>query len=556
MSDAATRERLADHPHMPRVGSLVVGRYEILRLLGEGGFAVVYQARDTRLGGLVALKVLEPSKSLDRSFASRFEQEINLVRELRQHNTIKIWGAGVTENNCLYCAMEFVEGEELANLVNRTKGLPVDRVVRIVSQVLRSLGEAHKAGIIHRDLKPGNIMVCQPEDEPDYVKVLDFGIAKAQSADMQKVKTQTGMVMCTPNYAAPELLRNQQILPATDLYALGLIMAEMVTGQQAVQAPSLIDIITIQASPTPVPLDPQLLQMPIGRVIAKATAKNIAERYQSASEMLADLRALGAQPPAAMPVPPTPGFGIPDSIARKSTSKLAVESGPYEPEIEPYEPKLEPIRSKAVPIMLVVVLLLAVAVVALWKLMPGDDTGGSEQAVHGTDTTEPAETGVAADDDSSATETAGSAAEPTATEVAATPSHDDTAAVEPVAAEPTPEPEPAPADVVAANAEPSPEPEPAPAEQQLRLVLTSDPSRVRVYVDGEQVGRTPLDEGLTLDSETVEVTLRKTDYRTERFTVTVSDGQVERHVRMRRETREQESDDAPAFEEFPLEFGQ
>ena len=592
MSDAATRERLADHPHMPRVGSLVVGRYEILRLLGEGGFAVVYQARDTRLGGLVALKVLEPSKSLDRSFASRFEQEINLVRELRQHNTIKIWGAGVTENNCLYCAMEFVEGEELANLVNRTKGLPVDRVVRIVSQVLRSLGEAHKAGIIHRDLKPGNIMVCQPEDEPDYVKVLDFGIAKAQSADMQKVKTQTGMVMCTPNYAAPELLRNQQILPATDLYALGLIMAEMVTGQQAVRADSLIDIIGIQASPTPIPLDPRLLQMPIGRVIAKATSKNIADRYQSASEMLADLRALGAQPPAAMPVPPTPGFGIPDSIARKSTSKLAVESGPYEPEIEPYEPKLEPIRSKAVPIMLVVVLLLAAAVVALWKLMPGDDTGRSEQAVHSADTTEPAETVVAAGDDSSPTETEGDTAEPTPAEVAATPSDDDTAATEPVAAEPTPEPEPEPVaadptpepepepvaaeptpepepepvaaeptpepepepvEVVAANSEPSPEPEPAAAEQLLRLVLTSDPSRVRVYVDGEQVGRTPLDEGLTFDSETVEVTLRKTDYRTERFTVNVADGQVERHVRMRRERSER--DTGSSFEEVPLNFG-
>ena len=479
MSNAPTRERLADHPHMPRLGSKVAGRYEVLKLMGEGGFAVVYQARDTRLGGLVALKVLEPSKSLDQTFVNRFEQEINLVRELRQHNTIKIWGAGVTETNCFYYAMEFVEGEELANLVNRTKGLPVDRVVRIVSQVLRSLGEAHKAGIIHRDLKPGNIMVCQPEDEPDYVKVLDFGIAKPQSSDLQKVKTQTGMVMCTPNYAAPELLRNQAIVPATDLYALGLIMAEMLTGQQAVRADSLIDIITIQASPAPVPLDPQLMQMPIGRVIAKATAKNITERYQSASEMLADLRALGAQPPASVPVPPTPGIGIPDSIARKSTSKLAVESGPY-------EPKFEPIRSRAVPVMVVVVLLLAVGVVVLWKLTPGDDNGVTEQAVHSTDTTETAETFVATDDESSPTETEGNTAEPTPTEVAAAPSDDEPTDPEPEpAAAPDPEPEP-----MAAQPAPEPEPEPAVAEptpepESVAAEPTPEPEPVAVAPDPE-----------------------------------------------------------------------
>ena len=596
MTVTATRERLADHPHMPRVGSLVVGRYEILRLLGEGGFAVVYQARDTRLGGLVALKVLEPSKSLDRAFASRFEQEINLVRELRQHNTIKIWGAGVTENNCLYCAMEFVEGEELASLVNRTKGLPVDRVVRIVSQVLRSLGEAHKAGIIHRDLKPGNIMVCQPEDEPDYVKVLDFGLAKPQSSDLQKVKTQTGMVMCTPNYAAPELLRNHQIVPATDLYALGLIMAEMVTGQQAVQAPSLIDVITIQASPAPLPLDPRLLQMPIGRVIAKATAKNVADRYQSASEMLADLRALGLQPPVAMPVPPTPGVGIPDSIARKSTARLAADSGIF-------EPGLRTIRSKAVPIMLVVVILLAAAVLSLWKLASGDDArdGDTEQAIQSAESEGPAETVVVAEDQVSPTVTGENGSEPIPTGVVAaasihgpaasepepgvmepapepepeavslppepepvaaetTPEPEPLTAVlvpepEPAATEPTPEPEPepVPVEVAAEITEPSPESAPNPLWQELRLIVTSDPSNVRVYVDGDQVGRTPLDEALDLGSETVEVMLRKTDYRPERFTVTVSDGSFEHHVRMRRERSQREAD--PSFEEIPLNFG-
>ena len=590
MPDPNTHQRLADHPRMPRVGSKVANRYEVIDLIGEGGFAVVYRARDTHLGGLVALKVLEPSKSMDQAFTKRFEQEINLVRELRQHNSIKIWDAGTTEWGCLYYAMELVEGEELARLINRTRGLPINRVVRIVSQVLRSLGEAHKAGIVHRDLKPGNIMVCQVDDEPDYVKVLDFGIAKARSEELTKVKTQTGMVMCTPNYAAPELLRNQEVTPASDLYALGLIMAEMVTGQQAVQAPSLVDIITIQVSPAPLAFDPRLLATPIGKVIAKATAKNIAERYQSAAEMLVDLRAMGTQPPAAMPVPPTPGIGVPDSIARKATTCLARDLGTREVE-------LEPIRSKAIPIMIAVVLLLAVAVVALWRLMPGDevDEGSAEQAVHSTQSAETGQTVVAVGEGTLPSETELNTPEPIAAidqDHRPDPAPAEIAVPEPEV--PTPEPEPttaeaeatvdetdadeseesggeevAPEPVAAVQVEPSEEevvPNPgqqtetaAATTQQLHIALTSDPSRARVYVEGEQIGRTPIDELLHIESATVEIMLRKTDYGTERYTVTVTEGAFERHIRMRRERsepeQEQEHEETPTFEELPLNFG-
>ena len=551
MPDPTTRERLADHPRMPRVGAKVANRYEIINIIGEGGFAVVYRARDTQLGGLVALKVLEPAKSMDQGFTKRFVQEINLVRELRHHNTIKIWDAGKTDWDCLYYAMELIEGEELGDLINRSGGLPLDRVVRIISQALRSLGEAHKAGIIHRDLKPGNIMVCQLDDEPDYVKVYDFGIAKAQSAELTRVKTQTGMVMCTPNYASPEMLRNQEVTPASDLYAMGLIMAEMVTGRKVVQADSLVDIITIQASPAPLTFDPQLRKLPIGSVIAKATAKAVAERYQSASEMLAALRELGNQPPAPIPAPPTPGIGVPDSIALMKTTRVATDPG-----IRASEGKSR--ASRAIAILLGVVFLLAVAVFAVMKLVPGEvveevatermasgdgpakaEQPVAEQPVDDPVVPVPDQEALQADnrDDESAI------ADSEGPEIVATPDELGELHATPDNEEP---PQTAP-----------------PASNELRLTLTSHPSRVRVYVDGQSVGRTPLDELVQVGGQTVEVTLRKTDYRTARFEIPVSDGLFERDVRMRREASEPETvgpeptepGAAPTFDEIPLDFG-
>ena len=588
MSNATTRDRLGDHPRMPRIGGKVANRYEIIDLIGEGGFAVVYRARDTQLGGLVALKVLEPAKSMDQAFTKRFEQEINLVRELRQHNTIKIWDAGKTEWDCHYYAMELVEGEELGQLVNRSGGLPLDRVVRIISQVLRSLGEAHKAGIIHRDLKPGNIMVCQLDDEPDYVKVLDFGIAKARSAELTKVKTQTGMVMCTPNYAAPELLRNQDLTPAADLYALGLIMAEMVTGRQVVQADSLVDIIGIQASAVPLPLDPQLLRLPIGGVIAKATAKPVDERYQSAPEMLAALRALGNQPPAPMPAPPTPGIGVPDAIALMETSHISAPRTARAPAPVPI------VARSNVPryVLLVALLLTAILGAVLGLLLTGGEREADEYAVIAEPN--PAQSVGAAEGNRSARTTIGSdseidtrrngrveTAEPAVVPQERQPEpameevliEDAPEALTPVVVVDVPTPEtnfaateessvvagPEISTTVAAEgetgeAERVPDGEAiqtaAAESNQVRLLLTSQPSGVRVYVDGESLGRTPLDEIIEPGGPTVEVTLRKTDYRTARFEILASDSLFERDVRMRREAVEREA--SPTFAPPPI----
>jgi serine/threonine-protein kinase len=329
------RELLVNDPRMPTVGQLVAGRYEVLDVVGEGGFAVVYRATDRRLGGEVALKVLDPEKSAKPSFRERFRQEINVVRKLRHHNTIKIWDAGVIESGCLYMASEFVVGEPLSDVIERTNGLAVDRVVRIISQILKSLAEAHKVEIVHRDLKPDNIMICQTEVEDDYVKVLDFGIAKALSPDMSTVKTQTGVLMCTPSYAAPEVLKATAVLPASDIYSLGLITLEMLTGQRVFGGNSMAEIIATQLSPEPVTVPAELVGSALGDVLLTATQKESADRYQNAIQMLRALRAVGTLQPKPLTSLRTPGHGVPQEWAQRAMGQQQTPSAAGNPRTNP-----------------------------------------------------------------------------------------------------------------------------------------------------------------------------------------------------------------------------
>jgi serine/threonine protein kinase len=275
---------------MPNVGELLAGRYNLVRLIGEGGFARVFEATDTRASGRVAIKVLHASKSMDHSFAERFRQEVMLCRQLQHPNTIKITDTGQTEEGCLYMVMEFVNGAELQAIIRKTGAMPPERTFRITEQVLRALAEAHEKGIVHRDLKPANIMIGNLAGEEDFVKVLDFGIAKALEPEMSKVQTRAGLVFCTPKYAAPEILLSKGVTPSADVYSLGLIVIEMLTGQQAIQAPSDAEAIAAALSPMPHPIPPSVVGTPFAEVVRRSTAKSFDERYKNAQEMLADVR--------------------------------------------------------------------------------------------------------------------------------------------------------------------------------------------------------------------------------------------------------------------------
>ncbi|HLM75865.1 MAG TPA: protein kinase [Polyangiaceae bacterium] len=219
----------------PLIGSIVGGRYRIIDILGEGGMGRVYRA-EQQMGTSVrqvAVKTLLSQYAKDTQVVARFMRECGTVAELEHPNTIKVYDFGQTPSGELYIAMELLTGRSLESIIETGGALPPERVDRIVGQVCGSLQEAHDKGIIHRDLKPANIQLSTRAGEEDYVKVLDFGIAKRDervSKSEQKL-TQQGTVLGTPPYMSPEQFKGQELDARSDVYSLGVLVYEMLTGR-------------------------------------------------------------------------------------------------------------------------------------------------------------------------------------------------------------------------------------------------------------------------------------------------------------------------------------
>jgi serine/threonine protein kinase len=300
-------------------GQLLDGRFRIDALLGKGGFGAVYRATDLELERVVAVKVLLPQAFMRPGGQARFRREAELAQRLGHPNTVRLYAFGQGPHGAPYTVWELLEGKPLDAILRETPRLPTARVARIGSQVLKSLGEAHAMGIVHRDIKPANLFVCQFAGEPDFVKVLDFGIAAGADAESEggAPLTQTGQTMGTPSYMAPEQVEHAKTVDGrADLYALGLVLAEAIAGRVIMQGPSGMRICIDQMSEAPVPLPPEVLQAPLGPVIARACQKRPEHRYADAPQMLRDLerhasvgpttRPPRAAPPAFAPPPPTP----------------------------------------------------------------------------------------------------------------------------------------------------------------------------------------------------------------------------------------------------------
>lgn len=296
-------QRLADEESMPKLGSLLGGdRYEILSVLGEGGFAAVYKALDSRTKTHVAIKVLDPLMSRRKEFSARFLREVETVSRLKHHNTIKIFDSGETDQGCLYLVMELLDGQPLDNIIEDTGPLAPGRVKHIAVQILKSLNEAHELGVIHRDLKPANVFIANMLGESDYVKVLDFGIAKSMDESADKSLTATGQVMCSPDYVSPERVRDHNCFPSSDLYSLGVMMIEMLEGELPYKGDSPMMVALQHARvEDPVPMRGPSEQGPLGAVIRKAVSKDVTQRYQTAAEMLEDLVVVDCGAAGAMP---------------------------------------------------------------------------------------------------------------------------------------------------------------------------------------------------------------------------------------------------------------
>jgi serine/threonine-protein kinase len=265
------------------------GRYEIVEHLARGGMAEVYVAHDRLLDRRVALKVLFPEFASDRSFVERFRREARSAAALNHPNVVSVYDTG-DEDGSYFIVMEYVEGRTLRDIIRSEGPLLPQRAADIGADIAAALAFAHRNGVIHRDVKPGNVLI----DRGGHVKVTDFGIARA--GDMQENLTQTGAVMGTATYFSPEQAQGAAIDPRSDVYSLGVVLYEMVTGRPPFSGDSPVAIAyqhvreTAPAASTVNPDVPPDLEA----CIRKALAKNPANRYQSAEELRADLTRFGA----------------------------------------------------------------------------------------------------------------------------------------------------------------------------------------------------------------------------------------------------------------------
>jgi serine/threonine-protein kinase len=263
-----------------------LGRYEVLGELGQGAMGVVYKAKDPLIDRVVAIKTINLSLAMEEKeeYEGRFYQEAKAAGRLNHPNIVTIYDVGKS-GDIAYIAMEFLEGRELRDILNEGTLLPVDQVLSIVAQVALGLAYAHEHDIVHRDVKPSNIMVIRD----GHAKITDFGIARMASAS---VRTQTGMVLGSPKYMSPEQVMGKTIDQRSDVFSLGVMLYEMLTGQAPFNGENVNAIMyqTLNAVPAPPnSLNPNIPEM-VNFIVAKALAKAVEDRYQNAKEFAADLR--------------------------------------------------------------------------------------------------------------------------------------------------------------------------------------------------------------------------------------------------------------------------
>jgi serine/threonine protein kinase len=327
-------ERPSARPGGPEslVGVVLSGRYQINKLIGEGGMGAVYQAEHTHMRKRFAIKVLHPEMSRLSEVVARFEREAMAAAHIEHPNVAGATDFGKLEDGSFFLVLEYVEGKSLREAISEGR-LELGRALRVARQIASALGRAHALGIVHRDLKPENVMLVTREGDPDFVKVLDFGIAKVPVGLTGEPKTpgvaltQVGMVYGTPEYMAPEQALGQPVDATADLYALGVILFEMITGKRPYDHESKVTLLGMHVT-APIPrmgdrapganVPPQ-----IEAIVTRLLAKESTARFADARELIDALDAITAHLAAlgqiAEPPPPLSSLG---QSPRASSPKL------------------------------------------------------------------------------------------------------------------------------------------------------------------------------------------------------------------------------------------
>jgi beta-lactam-binding protein with PASTA domain/tRNA A-37 threonylcarbamoyl transferase component Bud32 len=370
---------------------LLGGRYELDGVVGRGGMAEVYRARDLRLDRVVAVKTLREDLARDATFQARFRREAQSAASLNHPSIVAVYDTG--EDNSSYSAvpfivMEYVDGRTIRDLLRDDRRLLPERALEITDGILRALDYSHRNGIVHRDIKPGNVMLTRHGE----IKVMDFGIARAV-ADTQATMTQTAQVIGTAQYLSPEQARGERVDARSDIYAVGCVLYELLTGRPPFTGDSPVAIAYQHVRENPVPptrVDPELPAW-ADNIVLRAMAKDPAQRYQSAADMRGDIqRALSGYPVAGPPPPVVAGYGGAGGGTRRMVPTGATALQGPTGALPPYEyaqdtgPRGTQRRHPVWPWITAVVALLAIgAVAAVYYTINGTGSGTPVPSVVG-----------------------------------------------------------------------------------------------------------------------------------------------------------------------------
>ncbi len=314
------------------VGREVAGQFRIEERIGSGGMGAVYKADQPQMNRHVAIKILHARYLSRKDLVSRFRREARAMSHLSHPNTARVFLYGQLEDGACYFVMEYLEGRNLAQLVRREGPMEQKRALHVMAQVCGALDEAHRAGIIHRDLKPENIFLTTQGGIEDYPKVLDFGLAKVTEKQMRPgsmILTREGMVFGTPEFMSPEQARGKTLDPRSDIYSLGVILYELLTGKLPFDARQPIEFIQLHVNEQPIPLserakDKELLPG-LEAAVMKALEKDPDDRYDTAADFAEALEAVAAG---------RPSFGVSKPIFGPSSEPAPQQAQP-KPQSEP-----------------------------------------------------------------------------------------------------------------------------------------------------------------------------------------------------------------------------